>query len=314
MNILIFGASGYIGKHVASRLIADGHHVTAFVRSERSAQIVRSLGADALIGSLDEVQGPLAALDDHDAVIWAAQLMLEQERDLTSAMLERLQSTGKAFIFTSGTSLLSERTDGDWTEKNYGEDDAFVPRRQIAPRLDTENMVRGAAAKGVRAMCIRPPLVWGHGGSRVISDLYHSARKTGSVCYVGRGLNVYSSVHVEDLARLYSLAIERGVAGALYHGVSGELNYRSMAEAIARHLGIASRGVTVAEAVEIWDKFTGGIVLCSCSRTRSPRARAELGWAPSPAHLDILEDCVHPSYASEGERSLPPWVRAGSAS
>jgi nucleoside-diphosphate-sugar epimerase len=313
MNILIFGASGYIGRHITLRLLADGHRVTAFVRTEQSVASVRASGAEPLLGSLDDLAGIVPALDACDAVIWAAQLMLEHERAVTSAFLERLRGSGKAFIFTSGTSLLSERTDGDWTEKNYGEDDAFVPRRQIAPRLEIENMVRAAAAQGIRAMCVRPPLVWGHGGSRVISDLYHSARRTGAVCYVGRGLNVYSSVHVEDLARLYALVVEKGVAGALYHAVSGELNYRMMAEAIARHLGVPSRSVTVAEAVEIWDNFTGGIVMCSCSRTRSPRARTELGWAPSPRHLDILEDCVHPAYAAERERSLPPWVRTGAA-
>lgn len=143
----------------------------------------------------------------------------------------------------------------------------------------------------------------------MIADFYHSARKTGAVCYVGRGLNVYSNVHVDDLAELYRLALEKGKAGALYFGVSGELSYGMMARVIAQHLGLPTRSVTVEEACEIWDKFMGKIVLQSCSRQRSPRARAELGWAPRADRLDITEDCVAPAYAEAGARDLPSWVR-----
>lgn len=81
--------------------------------------------------------------------------MLDEERAACSAMLAALAGSDKAFIFISGTSLLSERTDGDWSEHSYAEDDVFVPRRQVAPRLEIESMVRAAAATGVRAMVIR---------------------------------------------------------------------------------------------------------------------------------------------------------------
>ena len=309
MNIFIFGASGYIGSHLTRQLVSEGHSVTAFARSEGAARKAEALGARALLGDLDFLPPLLDPISRHDAVIWAAQLMLDKEQYVVRELLSLLRGTNKTFVFTGGTSLLSQRTDGDWLEDSYGENDPFVPRRHIAPRLEIENMVRAAATEGIRAMVVRPPLVWGHGGSRVIADLYHSARVTGAICYIGRGLNVYSSVHVDDLARLYSLVLTKGVPGALYHAVSGELSYRCIAEAIARHLGVPTRSVTVAEGIEIWDKFTAGIVLCSCSRTRSPRARAELGWMPSEENLNIVEDCVHPAYAAMQERPLPAWVR-----
>jgi nucleoside-diphosphate-sugar epimerase len=142
-----------------------------------------------------------------------------------------------------------------------------------------------------------------------ISDLYHSGQATGAVCYVGRGLNLYSSVHVDDLAELYALALHRGVGGALYHAVSGELNFRSMAQATAGHLGVGTRSVSVAESIEIWDRFTGPLTMSSCSRTRCPRARKDLGWSPDPGRLDILDDCGHATYRNQPPRALPAWVR-----
>jgi len=152
---------------------------------------------------------------------------------------------------------------------------------------------------------------WGHGGSKIIADFYHSARVTGAVCFIGRGLNVYSNVHVDDLANLYGLALEKGVAGALYFGVAGEVSYGVIAGAIARHLGVPTRSVTIEEGCDIWGRFMARIVLCSCSRQRSPRAREELGWVPDPERLDILEDCNHPAYALAQDRPLPSWVRPG---
>lgn len=312
MRIFVFGATGYIGGHVAARLAADGHEVSAFVRSDKGREGLEAKGIRPVLGHIDD-PAIIQAFSTMDAVVWAAQVMLEDEQRLVSSFLDALAGTGKAFIFTSGTSLLSKRTDGEWDEDTYSEDDSFVPRRHVAPRLTIENTVREAAARNIRAMCIRPPLVWGNGGSKIISDLYHSARMTGAVCYVGRGLNLYSNIHVDDLADLFSKAINNGVGGALYHCVSGEVNYRTMAETIARHLGVPSRSVTVAEAAEIWDRFMAPIVYAGCSRTRCPRSRRELRWTSHPDRRDILQDCVNPAYGEETDRGTPSWVRPADA-
>jgi nucleoside-diphosphate-sugar epimerase len=310
MRVLIFGASGYIGGHIARRLLAEGHQVTTPVRSAAKGEALAALGAATPVAAAEAMVADPAPFAAHDAVIWCAQLMLEEEHDAVRRMLDYQAAQGdKVFIFTSGTSLLSERTDGDWSENSYAEDEPFTPRRQVAPRLAIENMVRDAAGTGVRAFCVRPPMIWGKGGSRVISDLYHSGQATGAVCYVGRGLNLYSSVHVDDLAELYALALHRGVGGALYHAVSGELNFRSMAQAIAGHLGVGTRSVSVAESIDVWDRFTGPLTMSSCSRTRCPRARKDLGWSPDPGRLDILDDCGHATYRNQPPRALPAWVR-----
>ena len=307
MRVLVFGASGYIGQRSVSRLLAAGHEVTGFVRSEASAQQVEALGAASMIGALED-QAAIGALADHDAALWLAQLALPDEKRVIGGYLRALRGTGKTFIFTGGASVVSEPTRGEWSEKSFAETDSFIPRAPLAIRAETEYAVRTAAQFGVRSIAVRPPLVFGHGGCKVISDIYHSARKTGAVCYVGRGLNVYSSVHVDDLAELFVLAVARGRAGSLYHCVGGETTFRAMAEVIAARIGVGTRSVTVEEAQEIWDKFSGATVFASCSRLRAPVARAELGWQQSPEHADILEECVNPAYGAESERALASWL------
>lgn len=309
MNILVFGATGYLGRHIVRNLVESGDEVTGFIRDSASAAAMADMGAGAVVGDLDDTQSIPSLVEGFDAVIWAAQLMLEDELRVTATILDAMAGSDRTFVFTSGTSLMSIPTNGDWDERSFAEDEPFEPRRQIAPRLITEKQVRDAAERGVRGMVIRPPIIWGNGGCQIVADLYHSARQTGAVCHIGRGLNVYSNVHVDDLAEVYRLALSKGRAGGLYFAVTGEVSYGVMARAVADSLGVPTRSVTVAEGREIWDPGMAGIVLCSCSRQRSPRTHAELGWAPREDRLDILDECRNPVYAHNAERTRPSWIK-----
>jgi nucleoside-diphosphate-sugar epimerase len=311
MRVLVFGASGYIGKRLIKGLVGAGHEATGFVRNAAGAESVKELKANAIVASLDDSAATDAALADHDAAVWLVQLALDEEKRVVERLIKPLRRSGKTFIFTGGASVLSESTEGEWSDHSFAETDSFIPRRQLQIRAETELAVRVAAQLGVRSIVVRPPLVYGHGGCKVISDLYHSARQTGSVCYVGRGLNAYSSVHVDDLVDLFNLALIRGVPGALYHCVGAEATFRSMATTIAGGLKVGTRSLTVAEAQEVWDKFSGTTVFSSCSRCRSPIARSQLGWKPTKERSDILEECLNPAYVNETARTLASWIKPG---
>ena len=183
---------------------------------------------------------------------------------------------------------------GLWDERSFGEDDPFTPATHLAIRADTERYVRETAPGNCRAMVIRPPLIWGHGGSRQIPMIFDSVAKTGAACYVGAGLHVYSHVHVDDLADVYWRMLRNGRAGALYHAVAGEVDFRSIAESVAVAMGCTSRSMTFEEAVSMFGLQMARGTLAVNSRTRSPRAREELGW--QPRHPDLIEDVRAGSY------------------
>ena len=120
-------------------------------------------------------------------------------------------------------------------------------------------------------------------------------KTTGAACYIGAGLNLYSNVHVDDLAEIYRVALERGQAGALYHAVGGETNWRTLARAVAKVCGVEARSVSIDEAKEIWGPFIGPLFFGLSSRSRAMVTRRDLGW--SPRHLDLEEDILTGSYA-----------------
>ncbi len=219
-------------------------------------------------------------------MVFAPQLLLEPEHQAVAALLDRMQGSGKTFIFTSGTGVLGQRTEGGWSQDSFSEYDSFVPARTLVRRVETEDLVRAAEQRGVRGMVIRPPLVWGPGDHGHIANIYRSVAVTGAACYVGPGLNCYSNVHIDDLTDLFERVLDRGVAGALYHAVAGETPNRWIAECVARDLGCETRSVSLTEAFDIWGKFATLIVMAASSRSRAIRAREELGWTPQ--HADML--------------------------
>jgi nucleoside-diphosphate-sugar epimerase len=68
--------------------------------------------------------------------------------------------------------------------------------------------------------------------------IYRSVAVRAAACYVGQGLNTYSHVHIDDVTRLFTLALQKGRPGGLYHAVAGEVPKRWIAERVADDLGV----------------------------------------------------------------------------
>jgi nucleoside-diphosphate-sugar epimerase len=298
VNVFIIGASGVVGSAAARKLVDQGHLVDGLSRDQRSADAIAASGATPVPGDLSDRQWLRARLLSADAVVYAAQLLLEPEQQLVRRMLGTLAGTGKTFIMTSGTAVLARRTpDGTWSDECYAEDDPFTPLSWLATRAQTERMVRQAAGEGVRSMVIRPGGVYGTSRNGHPTWIYETVRATGAACYVGRGLNVYSQVHIQDLARLFSLVLGKGQAGALYHAAGAEANFREMARAVARAVGCDTRSLSMTDAIDVFGKFRALVAFGTSSRSRAPRSRHELGW--NPTERDVIEEIEEGSYRQE---------------
>jgi nucleoside-diphosphate-sugar epimerase len=165
------------------------------------------------------------------------------------------------------------------------------PGKQARRELDL--MVLGAAQRGIRSAVICPSLIYGvgHGLNRSsvqVPFLVANAREKGVVQIVGRGLNVWSNVHIDDVVSLYLLVLNKAPAGAFYFAENGEASFSDIGAAIAKRLGLASvEALPPQVAAERWGESKAYFTLGSNSRVRAKRARRELGWAPR--HASVIE-------------------------
>jgi nucleoside-diphosphate-sugar epimerase len=169
------------------------------------------------------------------------------------------------------------------------------PTPLVAQRPVIEQEVLGSKDRGVRAIVIRPALVYGRGGS-IPRMLSQSARETGAARYVGDGRNRWPFVDVDDLAQLYVLALEKAAPGSLYNAVDGP-SYRVLEIAEAASIGAGAKGKTEAwpleEARKTLHAFADALVLDQ--QISGEKAMKELGWSPRAA--SVLDDLKTGSYA-----------------
>ena len=301
MKVFVTGASGYIGGSVAAYLLDAGHQVSGLARSAETADALEKLGIAPVRGTLEDAEVLATAAQEADAVVDAANAA---HRGAAEALLKGLAGRRKAFIHTSGSSIVGTRAGGDLREDVFDEDTPFTPSPARVGRVALDNDIRAAAANGVRSIIIAPSLIYGRGRglnphSMQVPWLIALAKKHGVAKHIGSGENRWSNVHIDDLVALYALALEKAPAGAFYFAENGENSMREVSEAVSRMLGFGGRtqAMTVEEAAAEWGEGAAKDTMGSNSRVRAKRAREELGWQPHARSL--IEEIERGCYAED---------------
>ena len=214
MKIFVTGASGFIGGSAGARLAAAGHHIRGLVRDPAKAGAVRAIGIEPVLGTLDDTDVLIREARAADAVVNAAS---SDHREAAEALVSALAGSGKALVHTSGSSVVADEAMGEPSDRVFDEEAEVAPAPDKAARAALDRRI--LAAPGVRAVVLCNGLIYGHslglpGAESVqLPRLAAHARQTGKARHVGRGLNRWSTVHIEDVAELYRLAVERAEAG-----------------------------------------------------------------------------------------------------
>lgn len=299
MRVFITGASGHIGSAVIPELLAHGHQVVGLARSDASAAALASLGAEALRGDLDDLDGLRQAASASDGVIHLAfkhEAMqsgdfagaVDADLAATRALGEGLTGSDKPLVTTGGTLMLAM---AGITGRPGTEDDQSAG----GPRVDAANHTIGLAAQGVRSSVVRlAPMVHSdldhHGFTHALIGF---AREHGVAAYTGDGSNRWPAANTYDIGVLYRLALEQAPAGSTLHGVGDTgIPRKVIAETIAGKLGVEARSITEEEAPQYLGFLAGFAGLDN--PTSNDRTRALLGWEPT--HPGWVEDVEHGHY------------------
>ena len=289
MKVFMTGASGYIGGTVADSLIKAGHSVAALARTEDTAARLRAHGIEPVRGELSSHSVVRNAARNADAVINCADA---GDPFVVAAIVEGLAGSGKAFLHTSGSSVVGDKAAGKASPKIHHEDTPFEPLPEKIQRVAVDRAVLASAAQGVRSVVLCPCLIYGqgrgaHSDSIQVPNLIRQAVRSGIPRYIGAGENIWSTVHIDDVAGAYLLALEAARAGSFYFIENGEASLKSIVESIARLLGgkRSPESWSIDEAVAEWGAQAAWFSLGGNSRVSAEKARKMLGWKPAGAEL-----------------------------
>ena len=311
MRVFVTGASGWVGRGLVPELIKAGHEVTGLARSDASAKALRAAGAGVRLGSLDDLctlRDAAAASDGvvhlafkHD-IAFAGDFAgaTAADRAAIETFGEALAGTGKPFVIASGILGVlglppgAVATERDGLAADAG--DCEVPITGAQGRMANAHYTLALAGRGVRSSIVRlPPATHGNGDNGFIPTAIGFARDKGAAAYVGDGANRWPSVHRDDAARLFVLALESAPAGSVLHAVGDQgVPIREVAEIIAALLGIPAVTVTPGQAGE-YVGFLGGFWGFD-GPASAQITRDLLGWEPTRPGLiaDLKEGHYFP--------------------
>ena len=289
MRVFVTGATGFVGSRVVRELVAAGHPVLGLARSDEGARSLSAIGAQVHRGTLEDVESLKRGAAASDAVIHLGFVhdfskfkeVCEIDRVAIEAIGSVLAGSKRPLIVTSGVAGLAG-------PGQLATEDMDVPANYPIPRV-SEQTALSLVRKGVSAAVVRLPQVHDPVKQGLVSYVIAVAREKGESAYVGDGANRWAAAHVDDVARLYRLALEHHRPGAKYHAVAEEgVALRDIAEVVGRGMNVPVNSIA-ADGAAAHFGFLAGFVGSDLAAS-SERTRAKLGWHPTgPGLIADLE-------------------------
>lgn len=285
MKVFVTGASGFVGSEVVKELIKNGHQVLGLARSEDSAKAIRDAGAEVLMGDLEDLSSLKKGASESDGIIHTGFIhdfanyakSNEVERIAINTMGEVLIGTNKPMVVTAGI-LGLPHIDGMVTEDSVLQ----IPLRA------SERTALTLAEKGVNVSVVRlAPSTHDKGDKGFVPFMINQARTHGVAAYPGDGKNRWPAVHRKDAAKLFRLALEKGVKGALYNAIGDNgIELKEIAELISEKLDIPMKSLSEEEIPQHFEWMSHFITFDSPAT--SWKTQEVLDWKPTETGL--LED------------------------
>ncbi len=123
MKILVTGASGFVGSHIADRLLAGGHEVRALIRANSSLKWLQDKRIELVTGSMLDIDSLRPAVEHVDAIVHVAGVTAAKTKEgfyegnllPTRNLIEaarQFNPTLSRFIFCSSQTAVGPSLDG----------------------------------------------------------------------------------------------------------------------------------------------------------------------------------------------------------
>jgi nucleoside-diphosphate-sugar epimerase len=337
--ILVTGATGLLGSHIAERLVAQGHRVRAFTRPTSDVRFLKSLGVEPITGDLTSPQDCAQAVRGIEVVYHAAAKVGDWGawREFQTGVIDATSRLARAaieagvqrFVHISSTSAYGHPPEGgapiDETAP-LGQGlwpvwDGYTRAKVEAERLLWEL----AETKGLPLTVIRPSWLFGE-RDRTTTARWVERMLHGGIPTIGPGDNPFSAVYAGVVAEAALLAAsDPGSVGEAYNITDqGPITQREFLDLLAEVCGVRGKIRSYPYPVVFGAAFLLEALGRLTSRRRPPlitryatwlmgrrlaystaKARSKLGWSPSFDYRASLERTVLWYQRSKASVSAP---------
>ncbi|HSB37701.1 MAG TPA: NAD-dependent epimerase/dehydratase family protein, partial [Gaiellaceae bacterium] len=247
MRWAITGGAGFLGLHLARRLLADGHEVrTLDLAPLDDAELEAE--AEELRGDVRDPRDTARLVDGADVLVHAAAaLPIQASREsIRSVNVEGAATTLAAALEAGvGRAVLISSTAVYGVPKHHpiAEDAPLVGVGHYgASKIDAEHVAGEAARRGLEVVILRPKTFVGPERLGVFEILFDWIREGRRIPILGDGSNRYQLLAVEDLVEATVAAAAADVAGETFNVGATEFGtVRSDLEGLIAHAGSGSR-------------------------------------------------------------------------
>jgi 2-alkyl-3-oxoalkanoate reductase len=238
MKVFVAGASGVIGGTLVPQLLAAGHEVKGGTRSEESAEQIRALGAEAVVGDVFDRETVVAQMKAAAPEVVVNELTslpdrYNPRRKSFYEATNRVRSEGGANLIAGAQAAGARRfvtqsiaflyaPEGEMVKDEDGRPftEAAEPFGSgVAAMLGHERAVLDA--EGLEGLVLRYGQFYGPAGYYARDGFIGKQVRRRRFPLVGEATGVFSFIHVDDAAGATVAAVENGAPG-VYNVVDDE--------------------------------------------------------------------------------------------
>ncbi|ACO32382.1 MULTISPECIES: hopanoid-associated sugar epimerase [Acidobacterium] len=286
MKVLVTGATGFVGSHVAKELAAQGASLRLLVRKTSNLANLEGLNAETVTGDLMEPESLRTAVRGCEALLHVAadyRLWVRDPKQMYAANVEgtrallqmaREEGVGRC-VYTSSVATMAFREDGTIVDEATPVSVDDMVGHYKRSKFLAEQVALEAAAAGQAVIVLNPTTPIGPGDikptptGRIVVDFLN--RKFPA--YMDTGLNL---VDVKEVARTHVAALDPAVGrpGERYILGGENLTLKQILDKMSAITGLPSPTMKVSHGVAMafafFDETIQGKLL-----GREPRATVE---------------------------------------
>jgi ornithine--oxo-acid transaminase len=245
---LVTGASGFIGGHVAQRLVREGYQVRCLARASSDTSFLDTLDVEIAVGDLTDTTSLLRAVQGCRFVVHCGAMVSDWG---TAQEISRTNVQGTRNILETAAHAAVDRFVHVSTTDIYGYpggvavDETHVPTGfknwYSETKLAAEKEVRRFERElGLRAVILRPATVYGPRSVNVIGEMAKAIR-AGHMVLVDGGRAVAGVCYIDNFVDAALLALRHDRAPGHAFNISDGLSvtWKEFTDGLAQGLGCA---------------------------------------------------------------------------